>query len=58
MQVLQYLSTNTLAQLKEDFGIKVSQNELYPYLYVLNYDQINSPKARTWYINELNKETI
>jgi T4 RnlA family RNA ligase len=45
MQVLQYLSTHTLTQLKEELGIKVSQNELYPYLYVLNYDQINSPKA-------------
>lgn len=45
MQVLQYLSTHTLVQLKEDLGIKVSQNELYPYLYVLNYDQINSPKS-------------
>lgn len=45
MQVLQYLSTHTLVQLKEEFGIKVSQNELYPFLYVLNYDQINSPKS-------------
>lgn len=45
MQVLQYLSTHSLSELKEEFGIKVSQNELYPHLYVLNYDQINSPKS-------------
>ena len=44
MKVLEYLKTHTLEELQEELGIKVSQNELYPELYCLNYDQINSPK--------------
>jgi len=45
MKVLEYLKDHSLAELKEEFGIKVSQNELYPELYVLNYNQIESPKT-------------
>lgn len=45
MEVLKYLATHTLQQLSEEFAIKVSQNELYPELYVLNYNQIDSPKT-------------
>lgn len=45
MKVLEYLTTHTLEQLCNEFSIKVSHNELYPELYVLNYDQIDSPKT-------------
>lgn len=45
MEVLKYLETHTLQQLCDEFAIKVSQNELYPELYVLNYNQIDSPKT-------------
>lgn len=53
MEVLNYLNklcyqgtgtVKALEILKEDLGIKYSQNEKYPDLYCLNYDQINSPK--------------
>lgn len=33
-----------LDTLKEDYGIKVSNNPSYPFLYCLNYDQIKSDK--------------
>ncbi len=43
MQVLQYIKENGIQKLNEEFGIMV---KLYDEgLYVLNYDQINSPKA-------------
>ena len=45
MNVLKYLETKTLQDLSDELSIKVSQNELYPELYVLNYDQIDSPKT-------------
>lgn len=45
MKVLKYLETYSLQELCDEFSIKVSQNELYPELYVLNYNQIDSPKA-------------
>lgn len=45
MKVLKYLETHSLQELCDEFSIKVSQNELYPELYVLNYNQIDSPKA-------------
>lgn len=45
MEVLKYLQTHSLQELCDEFSIKVSQNELYPELYVLNYNQIDSPKA-------------
>lgn len=45
MEVLKYLETHSLQELCDEFSIKVSQNELYPELYVLNYNQIDSPKA-------------
>lgn len=37
-------SLAALGMLKEELGIKHSQNEKYPDLYCLNYDQISSPK--------------
>lgn len=47
MNVLDYLNSGkTLDDLKEEFGIKVSQNPLYPDLYCLNYCQINSSKYK------------
>lgn len=43
MQVLQYIKENGIQKLNEEFGIMA---KLYDEgLYVLNYDQINSPKA-------------
>lgn len=47
MEVLKYLETHSLQELCDEFSIKVSQNELYPELYVLNYSQIDSPKAHS-----------
>lgn len=56
MEVLEYLnnlckqgagSICALEMLKQELGIKYSQNEKYPNLYCLNYDQINSPKLHT-----------
>lgn len=43
MQVLQYIKENGIQKLNEEFGIMVKFYE--EGLYVLNYDQINSPKA-------------
>lgn len=43
MQVLQYIKENGIQKLNEEFGIMVKLYE--EGLYVLNYDQINSPKA-------------
>ena len=43
MQVLQYIKENGIQKLNEEFGIIVKLYE--EGLYVLNYDQINSPKA-------------
>lgn len=43
MQVLQYIRENGIQKLNEEFGIMVKLYE--EGLYVLNYDQINSPKA-------------
>ena len=37
-------SGKTLEDLNIEFGIKVSSNELFKDIFVLNYDQINSPK--------------
>lgn len=45
MYVLDYLQNHTLDQLTNEFAIKVSQNPLYPELYILNYNQIDSPKT-------------
>ncbi|CAL9966757.1 RNA ligase and tail fiber protein attachment cata lyst [Vibrio phage D148] len=51
LEVIKYLNAcitdhpyDTLAELKEEFGIKHSHSEEYPELYVLNYCQIDSPK--------------
>lgn len=44
MQTLDYVNEHGLDRLQEEYGIKVSQNEAYPDLYCLNYDQISSPK--------------
>ena len=45
MHVLDFLNgDNPIDTLQMSLGIKVSQNEKYPNLYCLNYDQINSPK--------------
>lgn len=44
MQTLKYVNKYGLDKLQEKYGIKVAQNEAYPDLYCLNYDQINSPK--------------
>lgn len=43
MQVLQYIKENGIQKLNEELGIMVKLYE--EGLYVLNYDQINSPKA-------------
>jgi T4 RnlA family RNA ligase len=43
MEVIQFLNKYGLDKLKEDFSIKVNND--YEDLYVLNYDQINSPKT-------------
>lgn len=43
MKVLQYIKENSIQKLNEEFGIMVKLYE--EGLYVLNYDQINSPKA-------------
>lgn len=43
MHVLQYIKENGIQKLNEEFGILVKLYE--EGLYVLNYDQINSPKA-------------
>jgi hypothetical protein len=56
METLNYLNTwleiennpqKCLEHLTEAYAIKVSNNPEYPDLYVLNYDQINSPKTET-----------
>lgn len=54
MEIIKYLNACThahpyeaLAQLKEELGIKHSHTELFPELFVLNYDQIDSPKFHT-----------
>lgn len=53
MQTLHYLNSKllegydveeSLSKLNEEFAIKVNSDERFPTLYVLNYDQINSPK--------------
>ena len=46
MEVTEYLNSEgkSLDTLKEEYGIKVTQNPDYPLLYCLNYCQINSPK--------------
>ncbi|MBM68173.1 MAG: hypothetical protein CME43_01905 [Haliea sp.] len=44
METIKYLNEFGLDKLQQELGIKVSQNENYPDLYVLNYDQIKSPK--------------
>tara|TARA_R110000851_G_scaffold72413_1_gene160430 strand:- start:3078 stop:4232 length:1155 start_codon:yes stop_codon:yes gene_type:complete len=44
--IIDALTEYGLIGLKEKFGIKNSQNELYPNLYVLNYDQIDSSKFK------------
>jgi len=45
MHVINYLNSGkTLEDLNIEFGIKVSSNELFKDIFVLNYDQINSPK--------------
>ena len=41
MNVVDYLKMHSLEKLKNEFGIVVKE---YPDLYVLNYDQIESPK--------------
>ena len=41
MDVVDYLKMHSLEKLKNEFGIVVKE---YPDLYVLNYDQIESPK--------------
>ena len=45
METIKYLNEFGLDKLQQELGIKVSQNENYPDLYVLNYDQIKSPKS-------------
>ena len=42
MDVVDYLKMHSLEKLKNEFGIIVKE---YPDLYVLNYDQIESPKT-------------
>lgn len=51
LEVIKYLNAcitdhpyDTLAELKEELGIKHSHSEEFPELYVLNYCQIDSPK--------------
>lgn len=44
MKVLEYLNTHGLEKLVEEFSIKVSIDERFPDLLVLNYNQIDSPK--------------
>lgn len=44
MKVLEYLNTYGLEKLIEDYSIKVSVDERFPELLVLNYNQIDSPK--------------
>lgn len=44
MEVVQYLKKNGIEKLKEEFGIKVKE---YPDVYILNYDQIESPKMHS-----------
>lgn len=44
MQAAEYINNYGIDILMEEFGIKVSQNDKYPDLYCLNYDQIKSPK--------------
>lgn len=41
MEVVQYLKQHGIEKLKEEFGIKVKE---YAVVYILNYDQIESPK--------------
>lgn len=43
MKVVEFLNKYSIEKLKEDFSIKVNND--YEDLYVLNYDQINSPKT-------------
>lgn len=45
MKVLEFLQSNTIEQLQSELGIKVSRTDVYPDLYVLNYNQIESPKT-------------
>lgn len=44
MITLDYVNKHGLEYVQEKYKIKVSQNELYPDLYCLNYDQIESIK--------------
>lgn len=44
--VLSFLNRYGIGQLQKSFGIKVTGNFDYPYLYVLNYDQIKSAKYK------------
>lgn len=44
MKVLEYLNTYGLEKLVEEYSIKVSVDERFPELLVLNYNQIDSPK--------------
>lgn len=44
MNVINFLNIYGIEKLKEELSIKVSTNDNYSHLYVLNYDQINSPK--------------
>lgn len=44
MKVLDYLNKYGLEKLVEEFSIKVSIDERFPDLRVLNYNQIDSPK--------------
>ena len=57
MEVIKYLNTHVnsgipfqdaLDNLKAEFGIKHSNNPNYPYLFVLNYSQIDSPKLHDY----------
>jgi len=44
METLKFLNKFGIEKLQEEFAIKVSVDERFPDLYVLNYNQIDSPK--------------
>lgn len=44
MKTIEYLNKFGIEKIQKEFAIKVSTDERFPCLYVLNYDQINSPK--------------
>jgi hypothetical protein len=47
LSVQRFLAKKTLAQLQEEFSIKVRYHEKYPNLVSMSYDQIRSPMHRS-----------